>query len=209
MRKSFALLCCLILVYYCSPFTVCLNWAIAVGSYCSMNARCHTAYCLSESGLPDCPLNSFFHLFRNKTFGNLIGADFYGPVGLPVTQPQSNEANAGRRRIKRRRRSALAKWQGCPSIRIYHHHHHNRFTALFPGPPGWVGARREFWTLWCKGRLTEADTPTVRLGATPSGLTSAYLHHMPFFTDWTPFLPPNQQCQSTKAISGFGLGRRC
>jgi len=28
-----------------------------------------------------------------------------------------------------------------------------------------------FWTSWCKGRLTEADTPT------PSGLTSAHLHH--------------------------------
>jgi len=24
-----------------------------------------------------------------------------------------------------------------------------------------------FWTLWCKGRLTEADTLTIRLGATP------------------------------------------
>jgi len=22
--------------------------------------------------------------------------------------------------------------------------HHNHFTALFPGPPGWAGARREF-----------------------------------------------------------------
>jgi len=30
-----------------------------------------------------------------------------------------------------------------------------------------------FWTLWCKGRLTEADTLTIRLGVTPSGLTSA------------------------------------
>ena len=38
-----------------------------------------------------------------------------------------------------------------------------------------------FWTLWCKGRLTEADTPTIRLGATPSGLTSAHLHHPPIF----------------------------
>jgi len=36
-----------------------------------------------------------------------------------------------------------------------------------------------FWTLWCKGRLTEADTPTIWLGATPSGLISAYLHHPP------------------------------
>jgi len=35
-----------------------------------------------------------------------------------------------------------------------------------------------FWTLWCKGRLTEADTQTIRLGATPSGLTSVHLHHL-------------------------------
>jgi len=34
-----------------------------------------------------------------------------------------------------------------------------------------------FWTLWCKGRLIEADMQTIRLGATPSGLTSAHLHH--------------------------------
>jgi len=27
-----------------------------------------------------------------------------------------------------------------------------------------------FWTSWCKGRLTEADKPTIRLGATPSRL---------------------------------------
>jgi len=40
-----------------------------------------------------------------------------------------------------------------------------------------------FWTLWCKGRLTEADTETIRLGATPSGLTSAHLHHpLGFYT---------------------------
>jgi len=38
-----------------------------------------------------------------------------------------------------------------------------------------------FWTSWCKGRLTEADTPTIQLGATPSGLTSAHLHHPPIF----------------------------
>jgi len=55
-----------------------------------------------------------------------------------------------------------------------------------------------FWTLWCKGRLTEADTTTIRLGATPSRLTSAHLHHPPFFTGWMPFLPPNQQRQSTE-----------
>jgi len=38
-----------------------------------------------------------------------------------------------------------------------------------------------FWTLWYKGRLTEANTSTIWLDATPSGLTSAHLHHLPFF----------------------------
>ena len=56
-----------------------------------------------------------------------------------------------------------------------------------------------FWTSWCKGRLTEADILTIRLGATPSGLTSAHLHHPPyFFTGQMPFLSPNQQRQSSE-----------
>jgi len=60
-----------------------------------------------------------------------------------------------------------------------------------------------FWTLWCKGRLTQADTPTIRLGATPSGLTSAYLHRPPiFFTGRMPFLSPNQERQSTEGNIG-------
>jgi len=51
-----------------------------------------------------------------------------------------------------------------------------------------------------KGRLTEEDTPTARLGATPSRLTSAYLHHPTshFFTGRMPFLTLNQQHQSTE-----------
>jgi len=82
---------------------------------------------------------------------------------------------------------------------IIHQLHHNRFTALFPEPPGWAGARRELLDLWCKERLTEADTQTIWLGATPSGLTIAHLHHPPhFFTGQMPFVPPNQQCQSTE-----------
>jgi len=36
-----------------------------------------------------------------------------------------------------------------------------------------------FWTSWCKGRLIEADRLTIQLGATPSGLISAHLHHPP------------------------------
>jgi len=58
--------------------------------------------------------------------------------------------------------------------------------------------KRNFWTLWCKGRLTEADILAIWLDATLSGLTSAHLHYPPFFTGRMPFLPPNQQCQSTE-----------
>jgi len=55
--------------------------------------------------------------------------------------------------------------------------------------------KRNFWTLWCKGRLMEADTLTIRLGATLSGLSSAHLHHPPcFFT-----------CHFLSSVSSVGL----
>jgi len=80
--------------------------------------------------------------------------------------------------------------------------HHTTTTILQPFFRDHLGEpepEKKFWTLWCKGRLTEADTPTIRLGATPSGPTSAHLQHLPIiFTGWMPFLPPNQQCQSTE-----------
>ena len=77
----------------------------------------------------------------------------------------------------------------------------NHTTVLWPFYRDHLGElvpEENFWTLWCKGRLTEADTRTIRLGASPSGLTSTHLHHPPFFTGRMPFLPPNQQCQSTE-----------
>jgi len=72
------------------------------------------------------------------------------------------------------------------------------FYGRFSGTTRVSWCQKNFWTLWCKGRLTEADTLTIRLGDTPSGLTSAPLHYPPiFFMGQMPFLPPNQQCQST------------
>ena len=49
--------------------------------------------------------------------------------------------------------------------------------------PGEPVPDENFWTLWCKRRLTEADTPIIWLGATPSGLTSVHLHHLPHFLE--------------------------
>jgi len=79
------------------------------------------------------------------------------------------------------------------------HHTRTILCPFFRDHPGEPVPEENFWTLWCRGRLTEADTLTIQLCATPSGLTSAHLHHTPiFFTGRMPFLPPNQQCQSTE-----------
>jgi len=58
--------------------------------------------------------------------------------------------------------------------------HHNHFMALFWDQPGEPVPEENFWTLWCKGRLTEANTPTIRLGTTPFRLTTVHLHHPHF-----------------------------
>jgi len=48
-----------------------------------------------------------------------------------------------------------------------------------------------------QGKIMEAEVPTVRVGATPTGLT-APPQPPRFFTGRMPFLPPNQQRQSTE-----------
>jgi len=87
---------------------------------------------------------------------------------------------------------------------------HTTTTVLWPffrDHPGEPVPEENFWTLWCKERLTETETPTIRLGATPSGLTNAHLHHPPFFTGWMPFLPPNQQYQRTEGKTSKTLAK--
>jgi len=74
-------------------------------------------------------------------------------------------------------------------------HHHHTTTVLWPffqDQPGKPVPEENFWTLRCKGRLTEADTLTIRLGATPSGLTSAHLHHLLIFFYGPDALPAAQ-----------------
>ena len=80
-----------------------------------------------------------------------------------------------------------------------HHHHHNRFTAPFLDHPGEPVPEENFWTLWCKERLTEADTLTIRLGATPSGLTSAHLDHPIFLQVGCPSCHPTNSVKALKA----------
>ena len=77
--------------------------------------------------------------------------------------------------------------------------HRNRFTALFRGPPGEPVPEENLWTLWCKGRLTEADTQAIRLGTTPYGLTSAHLQHPPFLRAGCPSCRPTNSVKALKA----------
>ena len=66
---------------------------------------------------------------------------------------------------------------------------------FFRDHPGEPVPEENLWTLRCKGRLT----PTIPLGATPSGLSGAHFSTIPpSFAGRMPFLPPNQQCQSTE-----------
>jgi len=61
------------------------------------------------------------------------------------------------------------------------HHTTTVLRHFFRDHLGEPVTEENFWILWCKGRLTESDTETIWLGATPSGLTSAHLHHPHFF----------------------------
>jgi len=76
---------------------------------------------------------------------------------------------------------------------------HNHFTALFLGPPGWAGARRELLDFLVQGKIN-SDRHTDH----PAGRHSIRTNQCPpppslhFFTGRIPFLPPNQQCQSTE-----------
>jgi len=73
-------------------------------------------------------------------------------------------------------------------------HTHNHFTALFPGLPRWAGGRRSLLLEFVmQGKITEADTPTIRLGATPSGLISNPPSSSPIFLCQMPFPPQRSE----------------
>jgi len=73
----------------------------------------------------------------------------------------------------------------CHSSKPQRHTHTTVLQPFFQDHPGEPVAEENFLALWCKGRLTEADTSTIRLGATPSGLISAHLHHPPILQNQT------------------------
>jgi len=74
-------------------------------------------------------------------------------------------------------------------------HNHNHFTALFLGPPGWASARRELLDFMVQGKIN-TGRHIDRLGATPSGLTSAHFHHPIFLQARCPSCRPTNSVVS-------------
>jgi len=84
-----------------------------------------------------------------------------------------------------------------------HTHTHTRLTALCPGLPGWASTRKKKTI----GILLKQETVSgsgIRWAICKSAPRSSQItmpapHHS-YFTGRMPFLPPNQQRQSTEGI---------
>ena len=95
----------------------------------------------------------------------------------------------------------IISWRSNSDLyKLWPPHHHNRFTALFPGPPGWASAIRELLAFIVQRKVNRG-----RHTDHPAGRHSIRTNHCPpppsphsFFTGRMPFLSPNQ-CQSTES----------
>jgi len=78
----------------------------------------------------------------------------------------------------------------------WYHHNHNHFMVLFPGPTRWASARRELLDFMVQGR--HPDHPAGRHSIRTNQCLPPPSPHI--FYRWMPFLPPNQQHQSTEGM---------
>ena len=87
-------------------------------------------------------------------------------------------------------------------------HTHTRLTALCPGLPGWAGTRKAKPVCFLsEARDNEWHWHQLGHMQVCTSLHADNLASTPplsFFTGRMPFLPPNQQCQSTEGNSTEG-----
>jgi len=77
--------------------------------------------------------------------------------------------------------------------------HHNHFMTLFPGPPGWAGAKRELLDFMMQGKTNRGRHTNHLPGRHSNRTKQCPPPPSPnFFRGRMLFLPPNQQCQSTE-----------
>jgi len=81
-------------------------------------------------------------------------------------------------------------------------HTHTHLTALFPGLPRWAGTRKAkpIWVLLKQETVSGSGISWNICKSAPRSrqITTPAPHHSIFFTGRMPFLPPNQQRQSTE-----------
>ena len=103
------------------------------------------------------------------------------------------------------RSTARPTWH-CAHIHIYinthtHTHTHTRLTAFFPGLPRWAGTRKvqPIWILLKQETVSGSGISWNICKSAPRSrqITTPAPHHS-VFTGRMPFLPPNQQRQSTE-----------
>ena len=84
---------------------------------------------------------------------------------------------------------------------------HIRLTALSPGLPKWAGTRKvkPIWILLKQETLSGNGVSWAICKSAPCSkqITTPAPHHS-VFTGRMPFLPPNQQCQSTEGTDVKG-----
>ena len=106
---------------------------------------------LDKPGLAGLPLLSFFHFFSKGTFGD---------------------------------KWHRLQWAGCPfctPATCQTTEHTQPFYGAFSSTTWWTGVRRDLLDFVVPGKISEADTLTIRLGATPSGLISYPPRSSPIF----------------------------
>ena len=89
-----------------------------------------------------------------------------------------------------------------------HTHAHTHLTALFPGLPRWAGTRKvkPIWILLKKETVSGSGISWAACKSAPcSKQTTTPAPHHSVSTGRMPFLPPNQQRQSTEGCS-FPVG---
>jgi len=86
-------------------------------------------------------------------------------------------------------------------VKMMHKHAHSRLTTLCPRLPGWAGTRMYMYlhNFMLQGKITEADTPTILLDATPSRLL------VPPLPSSTHFYAGCPSCRHPSIY--FGLGQ--
>ena len=83
-----------------------------------------------------------------------------------------------------------------------HTHKHTPINGLFPGLPGWAGTTKvkPIWILLKQETVSGSGISwaVCKSAHCSRQKTTPAPHYSCFFTGRMPFLPPNQQCQSTE-----------